>query len=162
MAGHRVVAGTTVAAAVLAGAVLTGCGADGDEDTPAESVSEAASAVESAASNAADVWASATAEAGRRLDEIREGIDVKKDVRLGAPTEDNGRTTVEITVHNTADSRKSFAVQVDFTGSDGGFLDTVVVHVSDVPAGGTQTATARSTHDLSGEVKAETVRAVRF
>ncbi|MEU3253115.1 hypothetical protein [Streptomyces sp. NPDC006997] len=163
--GRRGAAGAALVAAVLAGTALTGCSGDdgGDEDTPAQSVSDAASAVESAASGIGDLWASATAEAGRQLDEITEGVDVKDDVRLGTPaTDDDGRTTVGITVRNTADSEKSFAVQVDFTDPDGGFVDAVVVNVPDVPAGKTATATARSTHDLPAGSTAKTARAVRY
>ncbi|MFB8777450.1 hypothetical protein [Streptomyces broussonetiae] len=156
-------AGAALAAVTLAGTLLTGC-SDGDgEDSPARSVSEAASAVESAASSATDAWASATAEAGRRLDDIRDGVNVKDDVRLGSTaTDGDGRTTVVLTVENTAGSEKSFAVLVEFEGSDGGFQDAVLVQVPDVPSGETAEATARSSHDLSGEVSAEVARAVRY
>ncbi|MER6494268.1 hypothetical protein [Streptomyces griseorubiginosus] len=138
---------------------LTGLTACSDGDSP----SSVASKVASAASRAGDAVSSATAEAGRRFDDIKNGVDAKDDVRLAAPTTAaDGRTTVEVTATNRADSAKSFAVQVDFTGQDGKLLDVVVVTVSDVPAGGTGKATARSTHALSGKATAKVSRAVRY
>ncbi|WP_405556734.1 FxLYD domain-containing protein [Streptomyces canus] len=103
-----------------------------------------------------------TAEAGRRFDDVKSGVDARDDVRLGTPaTASDGRTTVEVTATNSADSAKSFTVEVDFTDRDGKLLDAVVLTVSDVPAGGTGKGTARSTHDLSGDVRAKVPRAVR-
>jgi hypothetical protein len=148
------------ALALLAGTALTGCG---DGDSPSDTVSKAASAVESAASRATEAWASATAAAERKFDEIKGGVDAKNAVTLGAPaTGGDGRTTVEVTVKNDADETKSFAVQVDFTDKDGTFLDAVVVTVSDVPAGESEKATARSNRDLGGGTSAEVRRAVRY
>ncbi|NEB00316.1 hypothetical protein [Streptomyces sp. SID13726] len=138
---------------------LTGLTACSDGDTP----SSVASKVASAASRAGDAVSSATAEAGRRFDDIRNGVDAKGDVRLGTPaTGSDGRTTVAVTVANSADSAKSFAVEVDFTDGGGKLLDAVVVTVSDVPAGGSGKGTARSTHELSGDVRAKVSRAVRY
>jgi len=170
MAGHRARNSTgaalTAAAAVLATA-LTGCSDDRDHTgTPsdaASAASRAASAASPLASEGSDALASATAEAGRWLDDIREGTDVKGDVRLGDPGIDaDGRTTVEVTARNTAGSAKSFSVQVNLTDPDGNLRDTVVVTVPDVPAGKSGHATARSTHDLSGDVRAAVARAVRY
>ena len=135
---------------------LTGCS---DDDSP----SSVASKVASAASRAGDAVSSATAEAGRRFDDIKNGVDAGDDVRLGTPaTASDGRTTVEVTVANRAGSAKSFAVQVDFTDAGGKLLDTVVVTVRDVPAGGSGKGTAHSTRDLSGDVRAKVSRAVRY
>ncbi|MFJ8081770.1 hypothetical protein ACIQ6Y_14270 [Streptomyces sp. NPDC096205] len=149
------------ALALLAGtAALTGCS---DDDSPSSTVSKAASAVESAASRATDAWASATAEAGRKFDEIKNGTDAKDDVEVAAPSVgSDGRATAQVTVANDADSAKSFAVQVDFKDKDGNFRDAVVVTVSDVPAGKEKTATARSNRKLDAEVRAEVSRAVRY
>lgn len=147
--------GTALAFVLSAGlsAGLTGCSGD---DSPSTTVSKVASAARSAASEA-------TAAAGRQLDEIKGGIDAKGAVELGTPaTDSGGRAAVEVTVHNTAGSAKSFAVQVDFTDASGNALDAVVVTVSDVAAGKSGTGTARSNRKLSGEVKAEVARAVRF
>ena len=146
-------------AALLAALALTGLTACSDDDSP----SAVASKVASAASRAGDAVSSATAEAGQRFDDIRNGVDARDEVRLTAPTTaSDGRTTAQVTVTNSADSARTFTVQVDFTRQDGKLLDVVVVTVSDVPAGGTGKATARSTHDLSGSVTAKVSRAVRY
>ncbi|NUO41194.1 MAG: hypothetical protein HOV82_04065 [Streptomyces sp.] len=160
MTGHRTHRAplTTVAllAALTALTALTGCS---DDDTPSSVASKAASI----ASQATEVFASATAEAGQKFDDVKNGVDVKDDVTLGTPaTGSDGRTTVEVTVKNTADSRKSFLVQVNLKNGDGDLADAVAVTVSDVPAGGSKKATARGNRDLSGEVKAEVARAVRY
>lgn len=145
-----------ICGAAAALTTLTGCSDDG---TPS-SVSSAASSLASQASKA---LASATAEAGRKLDEIKGGVDATSDVKAGTPGKDtDGRATVEVTATNATDATKSYAVQVDFKDGQGNWLDTVVVTVTDVPAGGTGTGTARSNRDLSGEVKAEVARAVRY
>ncbi|MFE2210520.1 hypothetical protein ACFW93_00905 [Streptomyces canus] len=145
-------------AALLTTLALTGLTACSDDDSP----SSVASKVASAASRAGEALSSATAEAGRRFDDIKNGVDAKDDVRLGTPaTASDGRTTVDVTATNSADSAKSFTVEVDFTDRNGKLLDAVVLTVSDVPAGGTGKGTARSTHDLSGDVRANVPRAVR-
>ncbi|KQW16227.1 FxLYD domain-containing protein [Streptomyces sp. Root369] len=145
-------------AALLTTLALTGLTACSDDDSP----SSVASKVASAASRAGEAVSSATAEAGRRFDDIKNGADARDDVRLGTPaTASDGRTTVEVTATNSADSAKSFTVEVDFTDKNGKLLDAVVLTVSDVPAGGTGSGTARSTHDLSGDVRAKVPRAVR-
>ncbi|MET9786665.1 hypothetical protein [Streptomyces canus] len=145
-------------AALLTTLALTGLTACSDDDSP----SSVASKVASAASRAGEAVSSATAEAGRRFDDIKNGVDAKDDVRLGTPaTASDGRTTVAVTATNSADSAKSFTVEVDFTDRNGKLLDAVVLTVPDVPAGGTGKGTARSTHDLSGDVRAKVPRAVR-
>ncbi|MET8247823.1 hypothetical protein ABZV31_27515 [Streptomyces sp. NPDC005202] len=161
MAGYRArwVPGAALAGIVAVG--LTGCSDGGNN--PSDTASRAASAVSSLASQASEALASATAEAGRRLDEVKNGVDARSAVTLGTPTTaSDGRTAVEVTVDNKAASTKSFAVQVTFKDTGGNLLDTVVVTVSDVPAGKTGTGTARSTHKLSGEVKAEVGTALRY
>ena len=167
MAGHRARGAAVVT--VLAAAVLAGCSDDGGDGggTPtapaSEAVSRAASAASSLASEGSDALASATAEAGRWLEDITSGADVTGDVKAGTPkTDADGRTTVEVTVHNTADTTKSFAVQLNLTRPDGTLLDTVVITVDDVPAGRSGRATARSSHDLSGDVRAVVAHAVRY
>ncbi|MEU7054683.1 hypothetical protein [Streptomyces sp. NPDC046197] len=164
MAGHRARWWTGAAPAVVVAAVLTGCSGNNSSGTsPSNAVSKAASAVSSLASRGNELLASATAEAGRRLDEVKGGVDARNAVTLGTPaTATDGRTTVGITVANETDSTKSFAVQVNFKDSGGDLLDTVVVTVPDVPGGKTAQATARSTHKLSGDVKAEVGTALRY
>ena len=158
----RVAAAVTLGLTGLAG--LTGCSED---STPTSVASKAASAVASIGASigaqATGAIASATAEAGRRLDDVKNGVDAKDAVRLGTPTTDSaGRSTVEVTADNTADSAKSFAVQVEFKDESGNLLDTVVVTVSDVPAHKSATATARSNRKLSGGVKASVGTALRY
>ncbi|GGR73752.1 hypothetical protein GCM10010269_10870 [Streptomyces humidus] len=176
MAAHRtrrqkgVLMTAACAAAILGPAGLTGCSGDSSPSSvasqaasAAQSVgSEATAAASSLASQASKAYESATAEANRLFDEIKGGIDVKNDVKLGTPGSDGDRTTVEVSAVNKAGSTKSFAVQVDFEDSGGNWLDTVFVTLSDVPAGKTGKATARSNRKLSGEVKAVVARAVRY
>ncbi|SES34388.1 hypothetical protein SAMN04487983_10444 [Streptomyces sp. yr375] len=162
------------AAAICCAAALTGCSDDNTPSSVSSAASKAASAAESLggaataaasslASQASSAFASATAEAGGKLDDIKGGVDVKGDVKLGAVGNDsNGDTAVPVTVTNTADSKKSFAVQVDFTDSTGKRLDTSVVTVSGVAAGKTGKETARSNRTLSGTVKATVARALRY
>ncbi|WP_333739153.1 hypothetical protein [Streptomyces sp. IBSBF 2806] len=179
MAAHRtrrqkgVLVTAACAAALLGAAGLTGCSGD---ETPSSVASKAASAAQSVgaqataaasslaslASQASEAYASATAEVNRRFDEIKGGVDARGDVKLGTPGTDGDRSTVEVTAANSTGSTQSFAVQVDFEDSGGKRLDTVLVTVSDVPAGKTGKATARSNRKLSGEVRTEAVRAVRY
>lgn len=161
MAGYR--SRWVVAAALTgvmgAGAVACGGGGDG----PGAKASDAASALNSVAAQASELWASASAEADRELDEIKGGVDAQSEVSLGDPaTGKDGRTAVDVEVRNTTDTTKSFAVQVDFTDSGGRLHDAVVVTVADVAAGRTGKGTARSAHDLSGDVGAKVARAVRY
>ncbi|MCT7355488.1 hypothetical protein N4P33_25510 [Streptomyces sp. 15-116A] len=145
--------GVLIPAALLAG-VTAGC--TDDEKPPPPPAS-------SLASRATEGWASATAEAGRRFDEFTQGFDVKDDIRVASPTTaSDGRTTAELTVRNTTDSTRSFLVEVHFTDPDDRLLDVTFLTVDDVPAGESAQATARSTHDLSGEVRAKVERAVRY
>ncbi|MFI5687211.1 hypothetical protein [Streptomyces sp. NPDC051636] len=154
MTGLR--AGAVLALVACVGAGVNGCS---DDNNPSSAASKAASY----ASQAGQALASATAEAGRRLEKVRNGVDARDAVRLGTPaTASDGRTTVGVTAGNKADSTKSFAVQVNFTDAGGHLLDTVVVTVSDVRAGASGKATARSTRKLAGTVKAELGTALRY
>ncbi|MFJ7075407.1 hypothetical protein [Streptomyces sp. NPDC098781] len=152
MPGPRTRGTTTaalLAAAALAVPALTACS---DDDTPT-----------SVASKAASAYATATAEPGRRLDDITGGVDVKGSVSVGkATTDSGGRASAEVTARNTTGSTRSFAVQVDFKDDSGNLLDATVVTLSDVAGGESGKGTARSTRDLSGDVRAEVARAVRY
>ncbi|MFJ7266679.1 hypothetical protein ACIQV3_08420 [Streptomyces sp. NPDC099050] len=161
----RGLAGVMLSVVVMGAA---GC-SDGDGD-PSGAASKAASAVESAgdavasaAAEATEAAASAAAVAKEKLGQVKDGVDAKDEVTLGASSIDGeGHTTVPVTVRNTDASTKSFAVQVNFEDESGNPLDTVVVTVSDVPANGTGQGTARSTHKLSGTVTAQTGTALRY
>lgn len=170
-AGNKgAVARRTAGAVLMACAVAGAAGCSNNSGTQPKATgaasaaaSAASSAVASLASQGASALASATAEAKRKLDEVKGGIDVKGDVSLGAPaTAGDGRITVPVTPHNTASSTKSFAVQVNFLDSSGNLLDAVVVTVSDVAAGKDGKGTADSHRKLSGSVRAEVARAVRY
>ncbi|MER5758859.1 FxLYD domain-containing protein [Streptomyces sp. NPDC002082] len=144
-----------VLAVVAVGAA--GC-SDGDN-----SASSAVSQVASAASEAAEAVDTAEEAAKKKLAEVKDGVDAKDAVKVGVVTADaDGFSTAGVTAENSADSPKSFAVQVNFKDKSGNLLDTVVVTVSDVAAGAKGEATARSTHKLSGEVEAQTATALRY
>jgi hypothetical protein len=157
-------AALTAALTTVLAVAAAGCSDSGDGgSSPSDLVSQAASAVESIGSQATGAIASATEEAGRKLEEIKGGVDAKSDVTLGtARTDGNGYSTVAVTARNTTDAAKSFTVQVTYKDVNGNLLDTVVLTVSDVPASGSKEATARSNRKLSGEVKTEVTNAVRY
>ncbi|MCZ0987635.1 FxLYD domain-containing protein [Streptomyces diastatochromogenes] len=164
MAGHwtRGAVGAVLAVVVAVGAA--GCS---DSGSPSGGASKAASAASSAAaslaSKASDALASASAEAKQKLEGIKNGVKAKDDVTLGAPAPDSaGKATVKVTAKNTADSAKSFAVQVNFTDKSGNLLDVTVVTVKDVAAGASGEATATSNRKLTGEVHAVVGSALRY
>ncbi|WSB04960.1 FxLYD domain-containing protein [Streptomyces sp. NBC_01794] len=172
MAGTRTrgLAGAALTTAV----VVAAAGCSDTDSNPSDTVSKAASAIgsvgsdvtaaaSSLASRAASALASATAEAQRKLDEVKGGVNAKDAVTLGDPTtDDDGRTTVKVMAKNTTDAAKSFAVQVNFTDKDGKLQDVAVVTVSDVPAGKSKDAVARSTHKLSGDIITKVATALRY
>jgi hypothetical protein len=151
-------------AVLAAAALLCGCSDNGGPTGNAtKAASEAASAAASLASQAGDVLASATAEAGRRLDEIKGGVNAKGEVRLGTvATDADGRKAVTVTVTNPVSDTRTYAVQVDFRDPGGNLLDTIVVTVDDVAARASKNATALSHRALSGDVTADVARAVRY
>ncbi|OXY98745.1 hypothetical protein BEK98_07890 [Streptomyces diastatochromogenes] len=153
--------------AVLAVVVAVGAAGCSDSGSPSGGASKAASAASSAAaslaSKASDALASASAEAKQKLEGIKNGVKAKDDVTLGAPAPDSaGKATVKVTAKNTADSAKSFAVQVNFTDKSGNLLDVTVVTVKDVAAGASGEATATSNRKLTGEVHAVVGSALRY
>ncbi|MER5931751.1 hypothetical protein [Streptomyces sp. NPDC002054] len=158
------------AGAVLSVVALGAAGCSDGGGSPSAAVSSAAAAVKSAgealssaAAEATKAAESAAAVAKDKLAEVKGGVNAKDQVSLGSvATDGDGRTTVPVTVRNTDDAAKSFAVQVEFKDESGKLLDTVVVTVSDVPGKGTGQGTARSTHKLSGTVSAQTGTALRY
>ncbi|SCG05490.1 hypothetical protein GA0115258_128511 [Streptomyces sp. LamerLS-31b] len=163
--GGRGAAGAALALVMVSAA---GCGNGSQHSpTPAEQAASAASAAASAAASLAarggDALASASAEAGRRLDEAKGGLNAKDQVSLGAVTLDgDGRATTTVTARNTASAAKSFAVQVNFTDGGGNLLDVVVLMVKDVAAHGSGHGTARGNRRLHGEVRANVGTALRY
>ncbi|MFH8515874.1 FxLYD domain-containing protein [Streptomyces gelaticus] len=147
---------------LLTTAVMSAAAACSGGGSASSTASGAASAAASAASRGADIVASATAAAGEKLNSFKNGVNAKSDVGLGKPSTDgDGRATVKVTVKNSSDSAKSYAVQVNFRDASGNLLDTVVVTVDGVAAKASKDATARSNRKLSGDVKAEVGRALR-
>ncbi|WP_327663672.1 MULTISPECIES: hypothetical protein [unclassified Streptomyces] len=161
--GARGSRGVRAVGAALCVAALTvaaaGCSDDGD--SPSSAASKAASAASSAASRGAGVVASATAEAQQKFNDFKDGVDAKGDVKLGDVKSDGDRTTVPVTVSNSASDTKSYVVQVGFRNGDDKLVDTVVLNVNDVRGGDSKDATARSTHSLDGDITAEVSRALR-
>ncbi|MFI6289508.1 hypothetical protein ACIBCM_33025 [Streptomyces sp. NPDC051018] len=155
---------SAAATVVLATATAAGAAGCSNEKSPSGAVtSKAVSAVNSVGAKATAAIASATASAGQKLGEIKNGVDAKGEVTLGTPrTGSDGKTAVAVTVRNTADSTKSFAVQVNYRDQQGNLQDTTVVTVSGVPASGSKTATALSNRKLSGQVKTEVGTALRY
>ncbi|MCQ4207130.1 hypothetical protein M4J07_003472 [Streptomyces longispororuber] len=149
MAGMR--GGRAVGATVLAAALAVGVAGCSDSDTSPSD----------AASKAADVLASATAEAQDKIDEFKNGVDAKGDVKLGDVTKDGDRATVPVTATNGASSTKSYLVLVSFKDSGGNTLDTVALNVNGVEAGTSKEATARSHRSLDGDITADVTRALR-
>ncbi|WP_327229797.1 hypothetical protein [Streptomyces murinus] len=159
--GGRGAAGAVLALVMVSAA---GCG-NGSQNspTPAEQAASAASAAASLASRGGDALASASAEAGRRLDEAKGGLNAKDQVSLGAVTLDgDGRATTTVTARNTASAARSFAVQVNFTDGGGNLLDVVVLMVKNVAAHGSGHGTARGNRRLHGEVRANVGTALRY
>ncbi|MEU6216252.1 hypothetical protein ABZ845_01820 [Streptomyces sp. NPDC047022] len=153
-----------VGAVVVVTCVLSGCsnGGGGASSGASKAASAAASAAASLASQASSALASATAAAGHKLDEIKGGTDAKGDVKLGTTATDaDGRKAVEVTVTNPTSKSRTYAVQVNFRAG-GNLLDTVVVTVSGVAAGASKNGTALSNRKLTGDVKADVARAVRY
>ncbi|BDH08510.1 MULTISPECIES: hypothetical protein [Streptomyces] len=155
--GTRRVAGTALVMAL--GVAVTGCS---DGSSPSGQASKAASAASSLASRASGTVASATAEAKRKLDKVKGGVNAKQDVSLGkVTTGSDGVPTTEVSAKNTTGDGKSFVVQVNFKNAKGDLEDTVVVSVDDVAAGATGRATARSHRKLTGDIRADVGTALR-
>ncbi|MEU1405469.1 hypothetical protein ABZ471_24445 [Streptomyces sp. NPDC005728] len=164
MAGQWTRSAAGAALAVVVAVAAAGCSDDSGKASggASKAASAAASAASSLASKGADALASASAQAREKLDAFKDGVKAKDDVTLGSPTTgSDDRATVEVTAKNTADSAKSFAVQVNFTDPSGNLLDVVVVTVDNVAAGASGEATARSNRKLTGDVRAEVGSALR-
>lgn len=169
MRGVRATGAALLAAALAVGAAgCSGNSNSGSSSTASkvaskasEAASEAASKAASKASEAGDAVASATASAGKKFNEIKNGVNAKDDVKLGSVASQNGYASVPVTVTNDATSTKSFLVQVDFKNSGGDRVDTVALTVSDVAAGKSKDVTAHSNRSLGETVTADVARALQ-
>lgn len=149
-----------IGAVLVVAAALCGCSENGGTSGHA---AKAASAAASVASQAASALASATAAAGNKLNEIKGGADARSDARLGTVSTDaDGHKAVQVTVTNPTSQTRKYAVQVNFDDPNGNLLDTVVVTVDGVAAGASKNAGAVSNRKLSGDVKPDVARAVRY
>ena len=160
--GRRLRTAAAVGTALLLGAALSGCGSGSGG-----SVSSAASAVQSAASGVvsqgAAALASASAAASSALARVKDGLDAKNHVKLGGTTTDpDGRTSVEVSVTNTDSSTRDFVITVNFRDSGGNTLDTSVLTIKGVAAGGSGKGTAHSNRTLQGTVTAGVGAALRY
>lgn len=117
----------------------------------------------SAASRASRAVASATASAKAELNKIKNGVNAKGDVKAGTVSiGPDGHAVAPITVTNKQDHAASYAVEVNFRGSNGDLLDVAVVTISSVQPRSSKKATARSHRKLSGHLKAQIGAAVRY
>ncbi|MER6101113.1 hypothetical protein ABT115_01875 [Streptomyces sp. NPDC001832] len=146
---------------LTAAVVSTAAACSGGGKAPS-TASQAASAAASVESKAPEVVASATAAAGEKLKGFKNAVNAKSDVKLGTPSTDHdGRVIAKVTVTNSADSAKSYAVQINFRDPNGNLLDTVVVTVDGVGPKASKDATARSNRKLSGDIKVDVGTALR-
>ncbi|MFJ2778483.1 hypothetical protein [Kitasatospora sp. NPDC087315] len=179
-----------LAAAVLGAAALAGCSSSGKPNgaiasavekgasAAASAISAAASAAASAVGSAAgglssaagaaagglsSAVASAEAAASSAIAGVKGGLDAKADVAAGAvTTTPDGKAEVPLTVTNPEQQANRYVIQINFTDASGNVLDATAVTVSDVAAGQSAQATARSNRDLTGTVKAVVSNAVRY
>ncbi|MDH6126793.1 hypothetical protein [Kitasatospora sp. GP82] len=168
------------AAALLAGAGMSGCSSSGRSAGSAASsaVSAAQSAAQSAlasgasqlssaagglASSVASAIASAQAAASSALASIKGGLDAKEEVTIGTVvTGTDGRSDAPLTIVNHQSESSHYTIEVDFKDQSGQLVDAVVVDVPDVAAGATAEATARSDRSLPSPVTAVVSTALRY
>ncbi|MFF3333395.1 hypothetical protein ACFYWX_28235 [Streptomyces sp. NPDC002888] len=90
-------------------------------------------------------------------------MDAKSDVTLGSvATGSDGKAEVPVTVANHDSKSRSYIIVVNFKDQSGNLADVVVLDVSQVAAGKTAHATARSNRDLTGTVTTEVRDALRY
>ncbi|MFJ5117876.1 hypothetical protein [Kitasatospora sp. NPDC088548] len=153
--------GASAAASAAASAISAAASA------AASAVGSAAGGLSSAAGAAAgglsSAVASAEAAASSAIAGVKGGLDAKADVAAGAvTTTPDGKAEVPLTVTNPEQQANRYVIQINFTDASGNVLDATAVTVSDVAAGQSAQATARSNRDLTGTVKAVVSNAVRY
>ncbi|MEU5977423.1 FxLYD domain-containing protein [Streptomyces sp. NPDC047315] len=156
------IAALTATALAAGAAACSSSPSESASSAASKAISAASSAVASVGAQATGAIASATASAQKKLDDIKGGVNAADEVSLTDQATKDGYATVKVTARNTADSTKSFAVQVNYRDASGNLLDAAVVTVSDVSAGQSKDATAQSNRKLTGEVKTEVGTAVRY
>ncbi|MFF1507111.1 hypothetical protein [Streptomyces sp. NPDC058326] len=136
---------TTAVLSLTAALALTGC--DTIADKAGEVVSSATAAVASAAQD--------------KMNEVKDGVNARGDVKAGPTSTDGDRTVAEITATNPKDKDADYTVMVTFRDGEGNFLDSVVVTIDGVGPGASKSGTARSNRTLSGDTRAEIAQALR-
>jgi hypothetical protein len=152
-------------ALTLAALSAAGCGS-GSSSTAAKASSQASSVISSAASQAgsaaSEAESSASSAVSSALAEITGGATAASDVTAGPVTiGSDGRAVSQLTVHNPTSEAHDYTISVEFDDAGGNLLDVTLVTVSNVPAGGSATATARSNRTLSGPLSVKITNAIR-
>lgn len=160
---HLRLAGAAVLA--LAGLSAAGCGS-GSSSAGANASSQASSIISSAASQAgseaSQAVSSASSAASSALAQISGGISAASDVTAGPVTiGSDGRAECPLTVRNPTSQAHDYTISLTFDDQSGNLLDVTALTVSNVPANGSATATARSNRNLSGTITAKVTAAVR-
>jgi hypothetical protein len=163
-------AASAAALASLLALSVSACGDDAKSagDVVSNATQKAGEVAASATAKAGEIgekakeaYASASASAAAKFNEVKDGVDAKDEVKVGAVTADGDRSAAEVTASNKESKTQSYVVQVNFRDAGGNLLDTVVVNVKDVAAGKDGTAVAKSNRTLSGDVKAEPGKVLR-
>lgn len=126
-----------------------------------DAAASASAKAKEAGERAKGAYASASAEAAAKLNEVKGGADAGAEVTVGGVKAEGDRSTAQVTAANQQRKEQSYTVQVNFRDAGGNLLDAVVVNLKDVAAGQNATATARSNRALQGEVTAEAGKSLR-
>ncbi|MEB8338491.1 hypothetical protein [Streptomyces endophyticus] len=137
-----------------------------------ESIKASASeAAESASERAEKFEASVSADLERKRQEFTKQLDkvdgegnAVRDVELTGKrlADTKGVRAVVVHITNTTDKKASYAVQVDFSDSDGKVVETKVVGAEDLKAGGRAQPLAISTKPPEPHLKASVAKAQRY
>jgi hypothetical protein len=152
---------------VLLAAGTAGCGSSSSGQAPTSSaVSSASSALSSALNGASSGASSALSQASSAvssaLGQVKGAIDATADVQAGPVSiGSDGRPQAQLTVTNPTADVHDYTIAVTFQDASGTPQDAAAVNVSNVPAHGTATATARGVRTSSGTLIAKVTAAVR-
>lgn len=96
------------------------------------------------------------------LGQAKGAVDATGDVKAGdVSLGSDGRAQTQLTVSNPTSDAHDYTIAVTFEDSGGTPQDAAAVNVSNVPAHGTATATARGNRSVSGALTAKITAAVR-
>ncbi|WP_338702968.1 FxLYD domain-containing protein [Streptomyces sp. Q6] len=137
----------------------------------AEVKKSASAAAESASQRAHDFEASVSADVERNRQEFTKALDAAdgqgnamKDVSMtGKPlSQTDGVRALVVTITNSTDATASYAVQVDFSDSDGKVVETTVVGAKDLKPGEKAQPLAISTQPPEPHLTAKIAKAQRY